>query len=69
MWTGAHLLTLCHEHNGDDCSVLCDKNTGSQISNADTRCLLKAIQSTLPDTEFFMVMDDQVLVDRNHIYS
>ncbi|KAJ2721419.1 hypothetical protein GGI07_003984 [Coemansia sp. Benny D115] len=67
MWIGDYLHTVC-DFEGPDCTLACNQESTYKTLDAKTICFTRLLKQRYRNTEFFIKLDDDALVDRQYVY-
>ncbi|KAJ2556395.1 hypothetical protein EV175_002037 [Coemansia sp. RSA 1933] len=65
-WLGDNLFTVC-DYPGPECSMSCDRWSSWGTLDDKTRCFIRRVKRKMKDTQFFIKLDDDALVDKGYV--
>ncbi|KAJ1798958.1 hypothetical protein LPJ59_002163 [Coemansia sp. RSA 2399] len=65
-WFGDNLFTVC-DYPGTDCSMDCNKESTWDTLDDKTRCFMRHVKRKERDTQFFVKLDDDALIDKRYV--
>ncbi|KAJ2707474.1 hypothetical protein FB645_000650 [Coemansia sp. IMI 203386] len=67
MWIGDYLHPVC-DWDGPGCAIFCNQTMSYNTLAKKTICFTRVLKKYYLDTEFFIKLDDDALVDRDYIF-
>ncbi|KAI8323076.1 hypothetical protein GQ54DRAFT_303635 [Martensiomyces pterosporus] len=67
MWTRDFLHPVC-DFDGPQCSIACNQTSTWETLDKKTICFANALRQNYADTEFFIKLDDDALVDHDYVF-
>ncbi|KAJ1667065.1 hypothetical protein EV178_001786 [Coemansia sp. RSA 1646] len=65
-WLGDNLFTVC-DYPEPGCSMACNAGSTWETLDDKTRCFARHVKRKLKDTQFFIKLDDDALVDKRYV--
>ncbi|KAJ1644961.1 hypothetical protein LPJ64_003405 [Coemansia asiatica] len=67
MWIGDYLHPVC-DWKGPGCAIYCNQTSTYNSLAKKTICFTRVLKKYYTDTEFFIKLDDDALIDRDYIF-
>ncbi|KAJ1724211.1 hypothetical protein LPJ53_001486 [Coemansia erecta] len=67
MWMGDYLHPVC-DYRSSGCAIYCNQASTYDSLAKKTICFTRVLKNYYNETEFFIKLDDDALVDRNYIF-